>query len=269
MTPAELRDEAARQLGPQYPCSVTENGAVRVTTPLLLPDRTVVEVFLADGEDGVFATDFGDAYGWLWCSTAWEDFNPKQRRLLAGIERSTGVQFANGEFRHRCRDAESLADGIHAVATAMLRCADLTFTLPLDDEPLERPGCTWTEVARWLADREIPFRSGEIVRGCSGRSWQADFATDAPGAAALVFLLSADTAQSAREAAGAVAAASRDIREAANGAAPRRLVALFDDAVDVWQPADYKLLEPSARVARWTDRDEFERILRAPENSSP
>ena len=264
MTPGELRDEAARQLGPQYPCSVAGNGTVRVTTPLLLPDRTVVEVFLAVGEDGLFATDLGDAHGWLWCSTAWEDFTPKQRRLLAGIERSTGAQFANGEFKHQCRDAESLADGIHAVATAMLRYADLSFTLPLDGEPPERPDCTRAEVARWLADRDIPFRAGELVRGCSGRSWEADFATEAPRAAALVFLLSADSAETAREAAAAAASAVRDIREVPNSAAPRRLIALFDDAVNVWQPADYKLLEPSARVARWTDRAKLERILRDP-----
>ena len=263
MTPAELRDKAARQLGPQYSCSLTGNGAVRVATPLLLPDQTVVEVFLSAGEDGIFATDFGDAYGWLWCSTVWEDFNPKQRRLLAGIERSTGARFASGEFKHRCADAESLADGIHAVATAMLRFADLTFAMPQDGEPLERPDCTSAEVARWLAEREIPFRSGETVRGRSGRCWVADFATDAPGAAALVFLLSADSEEIAREAAGVAASASRDILDAANGAAQRRLVALFDDAVDVWQPADYKLLEPSARIARWSDRGEFERILRA------
>ena len=263
MTPAELRDEAARQLGPQYPCSITENGAVRVTTPLLLPDRTVVEVFLSAGEDGLFATDFGDAYGWLWCSTVWEDFNPKQRRLLAGIERSTGARFTSGQFKHHCADIESLADGIHAVATAMLRYADLTFAMPQDGEPLERPGCTTAEVRRWLVEREIPYRWGETVRGRSGRCWEADFATDAPNAAALVFLLSADSEEIAREAAGVAASAARDILDAANGA-PRRLVALFDDAVDVWQPADYKLLEPSARVARWTDRDEFERILRAP-----
>lgn len=263
VTPTELRRRAARQLGPLYPCSITGEGAVRVTTPLLLPDRTVVEVFLAADERGVFATDFGDSYGWLWCSTAWRDFSPRQRRLLADIERSTGTQFKNGEFKHQCRDEESLAEGVHAVATAMLRFADLTFTLPLPDEPLERPDCTSAEVGRWLRERGIPFRVDETVSGCSGRSWAADFATETEGAAALVFLLSTDSPIIACETAIAAAAASRDIRESARNATTR-LIALFDDAVEVWTPSDYKLLEPSAHIARWSDRDEFERILRTP-----
>lgn len=262
MTPTELRRKAARQLGPLYPCSITGEGAVRVTTPLLLPDRTVVEVFLAADERGVFATDLGDAYGWLWCSTAWRDFSPGQRQLLADIERSTDTRFANGEFKRQCRGEESLAEDVHAVATAMLRFADLKFTLPLPGEPLERPGCTSVEVGRWLGERGIAFREGETVRGCSGRSWEADFATEAEGAAALVFLLSADSPIIARETATAVAAASRDIRESARNATAHRLIALFDDAVEVWTPSDYKLLEPSAHIARWSDRDEFERILR-------
>lgn len=264
VTPTELRRRAERQLGPLYPCSITGEGAVRVTTPLLLPDRTVVEVFLVADERGIFATDLGDAYGWLWCSTAWRDFSSGQRRLLADIERSTDAEFANGEFRRRCSGGESLAESVHAVATAMLRFADLKFTLPPPGEPLERPGCTSAEVGRWLGERGIPFRADETVRGCSGRSWTADFAIEHEGAAALVFLLSADSPIIACETATAVAAASRDIRESARNAAAHRLIALFDDAVEVWTPSDYKLLEPSARVARWTDRDEFERILRTP-----
>ena len=264
MTPTDLCRRAARELGPLYPCSIAGKGAVRVTTPLLLPDRTVVEVFLAADERGVFATDLGDAYGWLWCSTAWRDFSPKQRQLLADIERSTDARFANGEFKRRCSGGESLAEGVHAIAAAMLRFADLKFTLPLPDEPPERPGCTAAEVGRWLGERGISFRSDETVRGCSGRSWAADFATETEGAAALVFLLSADSTTTAREMATAAAAATRDIRESARNAASHRLIALFDDAVEVWTPSDYKLLEPSAHIARWSDRDDFEWILRTP-----
>jgi len=40
-------------------------------------------------------------------------------------------------------------------------------------------------------------------------------------------------------------------------------VSLFDDIGDVWQTADYGLVEQCSEIAHWSRPDEFERILKA------
>ena len=45
-------------------------------------------------------------------------------------------------------------------------------------------------------------------------------------------------------------------------------VSLFDDTEDVWHQEDFNLVDEYSEIARWSQPEEFERILRTPENRS-
>ncbi len=264
MTPSELRDEAARQLGPQYPCSLTENGAVRIATPLLYPDNDVIDVFVCI-EDGEFiATDYGEAMARLQMHF-WDDRpSPNQEQHLAGIAPVDRLEFDGGPISYRCASLGEIGSAIMFVAQAAARVADLRW---IDGHPAD--GTASSDVQRWFRHREIAFTSGVRVAGRSGHEYTVDFDVAVPPLHSLVFHLRTSDPDSAPRIAEHAYIGCRDIRDALPEPARCQLVSLFHCDSAPWTDEDFNRLATVSRVARWTDRDEFERILRAPRSSSP
>lgn len=60
-----------------FECSPVPQEGVRVRTPMLYPDGSVVEVFVLERNDGCLVTDFGDALDWLGLQTVSRRSSPK------------------------------------------------------------------------------------------------------------------------------------------------------------------------------------------------
>ena len=119
------------------------------------------------------------------------------------------------------------------------------------------------EVADFLEERRIAFERGTKLAGRSGRGWTIDFHTHTPSRSALLYVLSTGNRASARSVVDHVVAAWVDLNHLAVGAQPMSFVSLFDDTLDVWTTEDFRQLEPLSELARWSQPDEFARVLTA------
>ena len=264
MTDADLQDAIRAQLLDEFHLSGPLPGGIRIATPLLYPDNDVVDVFVRV-EDGEFiATDYGEAMARLRMH-CWDDrLSPNQQQHLDGIAPVDRLQFDGGPISYRCASLSEIGSAIMFVAQAAARVADLRW---IDGHPVD--GTASSDVQRWFRHREIAFTSGVRVAGRSGHEYTVDFDVAVPPLHSLVFHLRTSDPDSAPRIAEHAYIGCRDIRDALPEPARCQLVSLFHCDSAPWTDEDFNRLATVSHVARWTDRDEFERILRAPRNSSP
>lgn len=246
-------------LSSQYGCTVTKQGAVRVQTPMLLPDGDGIDVFVIQQGGRIVVSDFGDALGWLETQSRTGRLSDGQERMMQDVLDTIGVRLEQGRLSLRCDHPHELADAVAKVGQAALRVADIWFTFRN-----QAFRSTTEEVDEWLRNRNIPFRAREHVRGRSSRIWTIDFATMDPLPRSYVFLLSTGDRASAHRITEHVLAACVDVsRIDSNGFRPQ-LVSLFNDDANVWEDQHYNLVEPFSAIARWSDRAMLEELLRRP-----
>ena len=241
----------------QYACSMTRKGALRIQTPLLLPDGDGIDVFVAEQNGRITVSDFGDALGWLETMSRTGRLSDGQERMLQDVANTVGVDIERGRLSVRCDDPAELAAAVAKVGQAALRVADIWFTFRS-----QTFRTTAEEVDEWLRTREIPFRQRERVRGRSSRVWTIDFATMDPLPRSYVFLLSTGDRAAARRISEHVLAACVDLSQIEPNTHLPRLVSLFDDDANVWEDQHYGLVEPFSAIARWSDRASLEELLR-------
>ena len=169
-----------------------------------------------------------------------------------------GVEFYKGQLLARFRPGDDFAAVVTRTAQAALRVSDLWFTFRA-----RAVESVTQEVAEFLAERRVNYTAAERLAGRSGRSWTIDFRTRTPERSSLVAVLATGSRGAARTVAEHTLASWYDLNHLKVGAEPLAFVSLFDDTVDVWSEADLKLVEPLSELARWSDPDGFERILRA------
>lgn len=247
----------------QFSCTELPNSAIQVTTPLLYPDRTMIDVYVLADQGEYAVTDFGEALGWLWTRRGIDDLTKRQYELLDHIQRTSGVAFANGRLRVDCPLVDDLPSSIYSVAQTALRVADLWFSGVRRTKRAEAEPDPRGMVEKWLTAQEFQFNAGSMAEGRSGRQWPIDF--QVVGAVpALIQWVNVENQRAATPAINAAYAAFGDIMQSANGVSGIRRVALFNDSLPYWQREDYRLIKEVAEPAKWTERDEFERILRTP-----
>ena len=259
MTPDELCARLRDSLPAQYACTVTERGALRVQTPLLLPDGDGIDVFVTEQDGRIVVSDFGDALGWLETRSRTGRLTDGQERMLHDVVNTVGVDLDQGDLSLQCDDPGSLADSVAKVGQAALRVADIWFTFRS-----QTFRTTAEEVDEWLRSREIPFRQRERVLGRSSATWTVDFIMVPPLPPSYMFLLSTGDRAAARRISEHVLAACVDLSQIGAGGPRPRLVSLFDDQADIWSDQHYGLVEHVSRIARWSDRSDLEEVLRSP-----
>ena len=110
-----------------FECSETPNGAVRVRTPLTLPDGTLVDVFLIPGDDQkIVVTDLGDTIGWLQTQSA-GGLTGSQDGRISRLCRSLNVERAQGRITVIARDPRTLAETVARVAQAAVLISHIAF----------------------------------------------------------------------------------------------------------------------------------------------
>ena len=76
MNASELCAVIGQGLPPLFECSPAPQGAVRIRTPMMYPDGTIIDVFVLREENGYLLTDYGETLGWLRMQSP----NPKRSR---------------------------------------------------------------------------------------------------------------------------------------------------------------------------------------------
>ena len=144
------------------------------------------------------------------------------------------------------------------IAQAAVRVSDVWFTLR--SQALQT---TTDEVDEWLRERAIPFERQASKQGRSARNWTIDFETRTTNRTCFVFLLATGARGAARRLTEHVLAGCVDLNHFKELQPDLAFVSLFDDIEDVWQPPDFSMVEGVSEIARWSHRDEFERLLKA------
>ena len=228
----------------------------RIRTPYLYPDGDNIDLFCKPQGDVTLVTDLGETTRWLRTQTISPRRSAKQRALLDDACLTHGVEFYRGMIHARCRNPEHLSAVVLRVAQAALRVSDLWFTFRT--RSVESMG---DEVADLLTERELSFERGEKLSGRSGRGWTVDFHVRAPHRSSLVFAMSTGSRSAAKSVAEHVLAAWVDLHQYAAGPEAMNFVSLFDDTLDVWSDSDFKLLEPTSMIARWSEPEAFLKLL--------
>jgi hypothetical protein len=243
-TPCEL---IAKHIGALYQCFA--NGTyVKIRTPYVYPDGDVIELFFRETPSGALLTDFGETLRWLDGQTMAQSRTKRHMALIHDVCANHRVTFDKGHVFVPVLKPELIADAITRLAQASIRIADLSFTFrtrvfeSFDDE-----------VAQFLLERKVGFERGAKIEGDS-KVWPVDFRIGGQNKQSFVYTLSTGSRGAAKHRTDHVVAAFYDLRHLRNG---DKLISLFDDTVDVWEPEDFKQLEPHCEIANWSKPDEF------------
>ena len=257
MNPAALCTALQQAVPPLFVCSPAPQEGVRVRTPMLYPDGSVVDVFVLERNDRFIVTDFGDALDWLGLQSVSQRRSPKQEALIQDVCQTLRMERFRDQLMLRDVTSGALGESVFRVAQAAVRVSDLWFTLR--SQAIQSIA---EEVDEWLNDRGIPFERQVSRQGRSTQDWTIDFQTLTDKRTCFVFLLATGTRGAARRLTEHVLAGCVDLNHHKEFQPSIEFVSLFDDTEDVWQPHDFHMVEPVSEVVLWSRPDEFERVLR-------
>jgi hypothetical protein len=249
--------EALRnQMGELFRCEA-HGDFVRVRTPFLYPDGDYIDLFVRHSDGTPTISDLGETTRWLRMQSVSAHRSPKQRQLIEDVCLTHGVEFYRGMLSVRAEpDFANLAPALTRLAQAVLRVSDIWFTFRTRAfESLA------DEVEQFLSEGDIPFDRGEKLVGRSGRSYTIDFHTRSERRSSLVAVLSTGSRSAAARVVEHVMATWYDLSHMRVGPQSIEFVSLFDDALDVWRPEDFRLVEDFSTVARWSAPEEFRSFL--------
>ena len=264
MNATQISQALAAKAHDDFSCEELPNSAVRITTPLLYPDRTMIDVYVVSDGDAYTVTDLGEALGWLWTRRGIDALTKRQNELLDHVQRTSGVAISRGRLRRDCQTLGDLSLAVYSVAQTALRLADLWFTSAPRAKREDARQDSREQVGAWLTSLRIPFNTRTPTEGHSGRRWTIDFRV-AGQRDTLVQWVNGRDQQSADAAINAAYAAFGDIANSSNGVRDVPRIALFNDALPYWTSVEYKLIKEVAEPAKWTERAGLEEILRVPD----
>lgn len=257
MNPINICRDFSEGLGALFTCS-KHGDYQRIRTPYLYPDGDNIDVFCKMQGDVVLVSDLGETTRWLRMQTVSPKRSPKQKILIEDTCQTHGVEFYKGMLLARCRPGEQLAAVTFRVAQAALRVSDLWFTFRTRSVE-----SVTDEVADFLTEREFRFERSEKIAGRSGKVWTPDFHVCAINRSSLVYVMSTGSKPAARALVHQVHTAWYDLNHLVTRPEALQFVSLFDDTADVWSDEDFRLAEQLSTVTRWSQPDEFSRVLQA------
>jgi hypothetical protein len=124
MNVQELCARVRTAMPSHFECNLAPLEGIRVRTPFLYPDGSIIDVFVLERESQIVATDFGEALGWLRMQSSRGQLSPKQKRLIEDVCVTLGVELFRGQLVRRV-EGNRVAEAVLQVAQAALRVADL------------------------------------------------------------------------------------------------------------------------------------------------
>ncbi len=287
MNAHELCVSLGKSLPALFECTPAPREGVRVRTPLMYPDGGVVDVFVVEQSGRCYVTDFGETLGWLRMQSTSARRSPKQTRMVEDACQTLGVKLDRGQLMLPANVAGGLGEAVLRLAQAAVRVSDVWFTFRtravgsqagetmaseikgFDQQARFSRHAVRTvetmagEVDDWLVEKKIFFDRAVTQTGRSGQKWTIDYQTRTEDRTAFIFLLSVGSREAARRRTEHVLAGCIDLNHPKVSRPHLAFVSLFDDTEDVWRKEDFGLVEQYSKVARWSQPDEFERLLLA------
>lgn len=255
MNASEICASISPSLPALFQCEAAPREGVRVRTPLLFPDGGIVDVFVVAKKNGYVVTDYGDALGWLGQHSVSNRLSKNQQSMVKDVCQTLRLELTQGQLTRSKVRLNDLAVAVVEVAQAVVRVSDIWFTMrSRSTQP------TAEAVDKWLRTKSIRFARDVQIQGRS-RRWRIDFETQAYGQTSLVRLLTTRAKGATRRMVEHAVAGWVDMRNLRESERGLTLVSLFDDTKDVWSESDFRQLEIHSEIAKWSQREQFNRIL--------
>ena len=225
-----------------------------MTTPFMMPDGSLVTVFIDETGDCPRVTDYGDTLAMLRMMAPRCEELKYMPRLAEEAARVPGVMLEKSELAASVSDHRSLAETVVAVAQASLRVSCLRYACR---DPEERN--LHRELGELLSDAGIRAEGSVSCTGASGRQWHVSYMVEDGGSTALIVIATGGTLGQAAAVADYVASGFEDLRDGAAGTP--KFIAVFDDTDVEWPDDAIRRLAELAEVVPWSRVADLPRML--------
>ena len=242
----------------EFECSPALREGVRVRTPMLLPDRDLVDVFVIERNGKFVVTDYGDTLGWMGVQSVRSKPPKAQVAMIQHVCRSLGLVMDHGELMVKDVPFDRLPDAVFRVAQGVVRVADSAYAARIRTAP-----STADHISALLSGIHLTFHRNVQRKGASGRIWKVDFETHTSNCTGLVYVLSTTSHAAGGRMVRNLVNAVPDIRKCESRGTPLAFAAVFNDFTNVWVDEDYLRISNYAEVVRWSKPDAREHLLHA------
>ena len=247
-------DALREQLPALFTCEPHAEGVTFVITPLMMPDGSMVAVFVDETGNCPRVTDYGDTLAMLRMMAPRCEELKHIPRLAEEAARVPGVVLENSELAASVSDHRNLAEAVLAVAQASLRVACLAYACR---DPEERN--LHRELGEVLSGAGIRAEGSVPCTGASGREWPVSYVVDDGGSTALIVIVSGGTPGQASAVAEYMAPVFEDLRDGSAGTP--KFIAVFDDTEVEWPDAAIRRLAEHAEAVPWSRLADLPRML--------
>lgn len=265
-------EDVTQHIGELFTCTEV-NGFTRIRTPYTYPDGDLVDVFLKEADNDLILTDLGETLGRLRLQQGTLRRTQKQNNLLHEVCQAQGIELHRGMLMLRLptatqsHEAPENLDVQFSWAMMRLTQAILQISSPglapyhqrqHDQSPHQR---TKHEVITFLNAQHIEAESDHQMMGRSKRRYKVDIYTHQNHQQSLIYILSHDRQNAAKNRVNQVFAAWSDLVPMENHQDFPTPISLIDDRVPIWLPEDYRLLERVSSVVHWSQPSELTALL--------
>ena len=247
-------DVLSEQLPALFTCEPHAAGVTFVTTPLMMPDGSMVTVFIDETGDCPRVTDYGDTLAMLRMMAPRCEELKLIPQLAEEAARVPGVVLEKSELTVSVSDHRNLAEAVIAVAQASLRVSCLAYACR---DPEERS--LYRELGEALDGAGIQAERSASRTGASGRQWPVSYVVEDRGSTALIVAVNGGMPAQSGAVAEHMALMFEDLRDGATGAST--LVAVFNDIEAEWPDDAVRRLAEFAEAVPWSRVADLPRML--------
>lgn len=240
-------------IGKLFVCSPV-NEFVQISTPFILPDGSVIDLFLKEKEESYVLTNLGETFGWLYLQTAAYSLSKNQEIIIKDIVITHGVEQFDGMLITRLKKDDNLADAILRLSQAIIRVADTNTKLKVPSfEPITE------EVTEFLNKKKLNVERNKKFTGMSGTARSVDFCAHRPHGTTLINTLSTPALRTARMRVDKVFTTWSEISYLKES--KYNFISLIDDSKNLWNENNITLLNRVSNVVKWSNRDDLQKFL--------
>ncbi|WP_353932961.1 DUF1828 domain-containing protein [Okeanomitos corallinicola TIOX110] len=242
-----------QSIGGLFACSPV-NEFIQISTPFILPDGSVIDLFLKEKEESYVLTDLGETFGWLYLQTAAYSLSRNQEIIIKDIVITHGVEQFNGMLITRLKKDDNLADAVLRLSQAIIRIADTNSKLKVPTfEPITE------EVTEFLNKKNLTVERDKKFIGMSGTTRTVDFCVHRPHGITLINTLSTPLRRTASIRVDKVFTTWSEISYLKDS--KYNFISLVDDSINLWTKNNITLLNRVSDVIKWSNRDDLQKFL--------
>lgn len=232
------------------------NEFVRISTPFILPDGSLIDLFLKEKEESYVLTDLGETFGWLYLQTSAFGLSKNQELIIKDILITHGIEQLNGMLVIRLKQDDNLSDAVLRLVQAIIRITD-TNNKPKtsSSKPIIEP--IKEQLEEFLNNKKLNIERDKEFTGFSGTSRTVDFCIYRPSGNTLINVLSMQGKPRLRSEKLFITWSEISYLKESK----YNFISLIDDSKNFGNEKTIKLLNKVSNVVKWSNRNYLQKLL--------